>query len=122
MQKDRQERPFTIHKGVNRPIEFRGLKAQYIYYLAIGLAVLLILFCVMYICGVPVYLGLALILVAGGGLFTGVTRLSHRFGAHGLKKRLAMRHLPGAIRPARTTGVVSVSIFRDLDAGQPKRR
>nr|WP_262712406.1 DUF4133 domain-containing protein [Arachidicoccus ginsenosidivorans] len=35
---------YEINKGVNRAIEFRGLKAQYIYYLAVGLAVLLLLF------------------------------------------------------------------------------
>lgn len=53
---------YDINKGVNRPVEFRGLKAQYIYYLAIGLAVLLIAFSVMYIAGMPVYLCLPIVL------------------------------------------------------------
>jgi hypothetical protein len=51
-----KEIQYSINKGVNRPIEFRGLKAQYIYYLAIGLAVLLVVFSLMYIAAVPVYL------------------------------------------------------------------
>jgi hypothetical protein len=45
---------YQINKGVNRPIEFRGLKAQYIYYLGSGLALLLIAFSVIYIAGLPV--------------------------------------------------------------------
>jgi len=47
---------YTINKGINKPIEFRGLKAQYIYFLAGGLAALLLVFCIMYISGTPVYI------------------------------------------------------------------
>lgn len=93
----KQETTYTINKGINRPIEFRGLKAQYIYVLAVGLAVLLVGFTVMYILGVPVYICLPLVLAIGGGLFTGVYRLSHRFGQHGLMKAMAYRQVPAAI-------------------------
>ncbi|MEZ2442747.1 DUF4133 domain-containing protein [Chitinophaga sp. RCC_12] len=88
---------YTINKGVNRPVEFRGLKGQYIYTLAIGLAVLLIAFSILYIAKVPVYLLLPVIGIAGFGLFAGVYRLSHRFGEHGLMKALARRQVPFAI-------------------------
>ncbi|MDB5129720.1 DUF4133 domain-containing protein, partial [Mucilaginibacter sp.] len=37
---------YQINKGINRPIEFKGLKAQYIGYLGSGLVALLILFAV----------------------------------------------------------------------------
>jgi len=90
---------FKMNKGVNRPIEFRGLKAQYIYYLAVGLAVLLVLFCILYISGTPVYLCLFLILLLGAGLFVSVSRLNRRYGQFGLMKRSASRGLPKAIRP-----------------------
>jgi hypothetical protein len=33
---------YQINKGVGKPIVFRGLKAQYIAYLAVGLVVLLV--------------------------------------------------------------------------------
>lgn len=91
---------YEINKGVNRPIAFKGLKAQYIYYLAIGLAVLLLLFCALYIAGTPIYLGLVIILALGTGLFIGVNRMSRRFGTHGLKKLLDSRKRPVALRPA----------------------
>lgn len=43
---------YTINKGINKPVEFKGLKAQYIWYLGGGLIMLLILFAILYICGV----------------------------------------------------------------------
>ena|ERR1700748_3638726 len=88
---------YEINKGVNRPIEFRGLKAQYIYVLAIGLAVLLVGFSIMYIAGVPVYLCVPVIVLAGSGLFMGVYRYSHKYGEHGLMKAIAFRQVPAAI-------------------------
>ena len=88
---------YQINKGVNRPIEFRGLKGQYIYILAIGLAVLLVTFSIMYIAGVPVYLLVPVVVMAGLGLFLGVYRLSHRYGRHGLMKAMAARQAPSAI-------------------------
>ena len=39
---------YQINKGINKPIEFKGLKAQYIGYLAVGLVILLIGFAIMY--------------------------------------------------------------------------
>jgi len=92
-----REISYKINKGVNRPIEFRGLKAQYIYILAAGLILLLIGFVISYIAGVPVYLCLPMVLVSGGGLFSVVYRLSHRYGEHGLMKALAFRKAPTAI-------------------------
>ena len=91
---------YEINKGVNRVIEFRGLKAQYIYYLAIGLAVLLVAFSISYIAGVPVYLAVPVVLLAGAGLFAGVYRYSYQYGAYGLMKALAYRQVPSAILPA----------------------
>ncbi|HEU4791365.1 MAG TPA: DUF4133 domain-containing protein, partial [Flavobacterium sp.] len=40
---------YQINKGINQSIEFKGLKAQYIWYLGGGVVVLMILFAVMYI-------------------------------------------------------------------------
>ncbi len=40
---------YAINKSINKPVEFKGLKAQYIWYLGGGLLFLLILFAVLYI-------------------------------------------------------------------------
>lgn len=85
---------YQINKGINKPIEFKGLRAQYIAYLAVGLVLLLISFAVLYICGVSLFIILPLILGLGSGLFFTVFRLSHRFGEHGLMKYFAKRGLP----------------------------
>ena len=86
-----------INKGINKPIEFKGLKAQYIGYLAAGLLVLLILFAVMYVLGVPVIACVIITVVLGSGLFVTLFRYSHRYGAHGLMKATAWRQVPHAI-------------------------
>jgi len=85
---------YQINKGINRPIEFKGLKAQYIGYLGGGLVALLVLFAVLYLTGTPVYLCMIIIAALGSALFYKVFHLSHRYGEHGLMKRNARRYLP----------------------------
>ncbi|HEY9490229.1 MAG TPA: DUF4133 domain-containing protein [Chryseosolibacter sp.] len=89
---------YQINKGINKPIEFKGLKAQYIGYLAGGLVGLLIFFALMYIMGLPVYICIAVISALGGGLFFQVYKLSHLYGQYGLMKRTARRYLPGYLK------------------------
>ncbi|MBX2896832.1 MAG: DUF4133 domain-containing protein [Cyclobacteriaceae bacterium] len=85
---------YNINKGINRPIEFKGLKAQYIAYLAIGLIGLLILFALLYIIGVNMFICLGLIATLGTALFMFVYRMSDKYGQHGLLKKMAGRSIP----------------------------
>ena len=85
---------YQINKGVSRPLEFKGLKAQYIAYLAVGLVFLLVLFAALYIMGASLWVVLPLVLGLGTLLFFLVFRLSHRFGEHGLMKFFARRGVP----------------------------
>jgi hypothetical protein len=85
---------YKINKGINKPIEFKGLKGQYIGYLAIGLVALLVLFSIMYIGGVNMFLCVAIILGLGTWLFVFVFRLSDRYGQYGLLKQKAKRSIP----------------------------
>lgn len=89
---------YQINKGVSKPIVFKGLKAQYIAYLAIGLVVLLLSFAILYISGLSLMIVLPLITLLGSALFIVTFRLSHRFGEHGLMKYLAKKGLPNYIR------------------------
>ncbi|MFX1705036.1 DUF4133 domain-containing protein [Chitinophaga sp. CC14] len=88
---------YQINKGINRPVEFKGLKGQYIMYLAAGLVALMILFAVAYILKVPVYLCLALVGMLGFALFTTVFNLNAKYGEHGLMKKNAHRLIPSAV-------------------------
>lgn len=96
---------YQINKGVNRSLEFKGIRAQYIIYLGAGLVLLLLMFVILYAIGCNTWLCLGIILPAGAGLFLIVGRMSKRFGEHGLTKRLAKRMLPRCIK------VKSKSIF-----------
>ena len=89
---------YQINKGINKPIEFKGLKAQYIWYLGGGLLALLILFAILYICGVNTFVCLGIIIISGTGLFMHVYKLSHKYGEHGMMKSVAKRSIPDIIK------------------------
>jgi Domain of unknown function (DUF4133) len=88
---------YTINKGINKPIEFKGLKAQYIWYLGGGVLVLLIVFAVLYIVGLNSFLCIGIIGLLGFGLFTWIYRLSRVHGEHGLMKLRAKRQVPPVV-------------------------
>lgn len=88
---------YKINKGINKPIEFKGLKAQYIGYLGIGMILLLIIFAIMYISGLNMFVCLGIIALLGTLLFMGIYKLSDSYGQHGLLKKLAKRNIPDAI-------------------------
>lgn len=89
---------YTVNKGINRSIEFRGLRAQYIGYLAVGLVALFLLFTALFLAGVSLLVCLLSVLCSGAALFAGVYRLNRTFGPHGLLKRMALRSLPRCVR------------------------
>jgi hypothetical protein len=89
---------YQINKGINKPIEFRGLRGQYIAWLAIGLVVLLLTFIALYLLGAGLMVIMPLVFALGSGLFFSVFRLSKRFGVHGLSKYLAKRGLPDYVK------------------------
>lgn len=89
---------YQINKGINQPIEFNGLKAQYIWYLGGGVIALLVLFAVMYIIGVPSLLCIGIILILGAILVIKVYGLSNTYGEHGLMKALASKQVPKVIK------------------------
>ena len=85
---------YSINKGINKAIEFRGLKAQYIGWLAGGLVGLLLLFAVLYIVGLNAYFCVGLIFILGGWFCSWVYRLSKKYGQHGMMKKMAARRVP----------------------------
>ena len=104
---------YQINKGINKPIEFKGLKAQYIIYLAVGLVVLMLLFAIFYILGLHLVICLFVIGILGSVLFLTVFRLSHKFGEHGLLKYLAKRRIPKFLKSSsRTTFLKLKSVCR----------
>lgn len=89
---------YQINKSINKPIEFKGLKAQYIWYLGGGLVILLITFAIIYICGVNVIICLGFIVSLATALFMYVYKLSRTYGEFGLMKKLAKKAVPKVIK------------------------
>src|SRR6185295_8913882 len=89
---------YTINKGINKSIEFKGLKAQYIWWLGGGLIGLLILFAIMYIIGLNTFICLGLITIAGTLLFLYIYRLSNTYGEYGMMKKLAKTNIPDTVK------------------------
>lgn len=100
---------YKINKGINQSIEFKGLKAQYIWILGGGIVVLLILFAVMYLVGLPSLVCVGAIMCMGTLLVVQVYKMSNRYGEFGLMKKLARKQVPTAIRSR------SRKVFIDLD-------
>ena len=89
---------YSINKGINKSIEFKGLKAQYIWYFAAGVIALLILFAIMYIIGINSFVCIGIILTAGAVLTIKTYALSNTYGEYGMMKKLAKRSIPTVIR------------------------
>ncbi len=89
---------YQINKGINKSIEFRGLKAQYIWYFGGGVLGLLILFAILYIIGVNSFVCLGIILIGGTVLTIKIYALSNTYGEYGMIKKLARRSVPKVVR------------------------
>lgn len=89
---------YKVNKGINQSIEFKGLKAQYIWYLGGGIILLLILFAGLFIIGLPSFLCVGLIGILGTLLVVKTYSLSRKYGEHGMMKALARRQLPKNVK------------------------
>lgn len=77
---------FNINKGIGRTVEFRGLKAQYLFIFAGGLLGILILVMILYMAGINPYV--CLFIGAGGAsvIVWQTFSLNSKYGEHGLMK------------------------------------
>jgi len=89
---------YQINKGINKSIEFRGLKAQYIWWLGGGMICLLILFAVMYIAGLNPFVCIGIVFTLGGILIRYVYKMSAKYGEHGMTKKMARSGIPKIVK------------------------
>ncbi|HEY0055634.1 MAG TPA: DUF4133 domain-containing protein [Pedobacter sp.] len=89
---------YQINKGINKSIEFKGLKAQYIWYLGAGILLLLIIYAAMYIMGINSFICISIILALGSLLTMKVYGMSNKYGEHGMMKAIAKRSIPKLIK------------------------
>lgn len=89
---------YKINKGINKPIVFKGLKAQYIWYMGGVLMVLLIAYIILYIVGINQYICVAIVGVAGTVLTRKIFAMSKKYGEYGLMKMLARKSIPKVLK------------------------
>jgi len=88
---------YPINKGIGRPAEFQGLKAQYLFIFAGGLLGLFVLFVILYMAGVNQWVCIGFGVVSALILVYGVFYLNGKYGQFGLMKLQAKRSRPGFI-------------------------
>lgn len=85
---------YPINKGIGRSVEFKGLKARYLFIFCGGLLAVFVLFVVMYMAGVPQGICIGFGAVSASLLVWLTFRLNGRYGEHGLMKLGASRSHP----------------------------
>lgn len=85
---------YHINKGIGRTVEFKGLKAQYLFIFAGGLLGILVFVMIMYMLGANTYLCLLLGGTTSGLLIWKTFSLNRKYGEHGLMKLGAKKKHP----------------------------
>ena len=85
---------WEINKGVGRTVEFKGLKAQYLFFFAGGLLATFIVVVVLYLLGVSQLLCLGIGVLGASLLVWQTFAMNRKYGEHGLMKRGALRSHP----------------------------
>ena len=88
---------YPIHKGVNKPVEFKGLQSQYLFIFAVGLRALFVLVVIMIVAGVSQLFCLGFGATLGTVMVVVIYRLNGKYGAHGLMKLAASKRHPRRI-------------------------
>ena len=83
---------YPINKGIGHSVEFKGLKAQYLFIFAGGLLAVFFLVVVLYMAGADQLVCIGLGLTLGSLLVWGTFHLNNKYGEHGLMKLLAFPH------------------------------
>lgn len=89
---------YQINKGVNKPVVFKGLKAQYIWFMGGAIFMLLILYGVLYFIGMNQYLVIVVVLGIGSVVVLRIYRLNNTYGEHGLMKYMARKRIPRVLK------------------------
>lgn len=85
---------FEVNKGVGKPIEFKGLKAQYIIFFAVGVAAAIFISIILAAIGLPTIIPILFGLLTGGAVVFISFRFNKVYGVHGLMKVRAKSYHP----------------------------
>jgi len=106
---------WEINKGVGRTVEFKGLKAQYLFLFAGGLLAVFILVVILYLCGVSQIACLVIGIVGATLVVWQTFAMNRKYGQYGLMKKGAVRMHPRYLLNHRT-------VYHLICNLQPKRK
>ena len=89
---------YTINRAIDKPIEFKGLKAQYILYAGGLLVGDILLFAILYLCRVDSWICVFLSFGTGGGGITMLYKTCKKYGPYGWAKKKAAKYVPSSVR------------------------
>ncbi|MBK5719558.1 DUF4133 domain-containing protein [Dysgonomonas sp. Marseille-P4677] len=85
---------FNINKGIGRPAEFKGLKAQYLFIFVGGLLAVFVVTVVIYMIGIPQMICVGFGAISGSVLVWTTFHLNGKYGQYGLLKVQARKNHP----------------------------
>ena len=85
---------YPVNKGIGRAVEFKGLKAQYLFIFVGGLLTLFVLFVILYMIGIDQWICIGFGIVSASVLVWQTFALNARYGEHGLMKLGATKSHP----------------------------
>lgn len=85
---------YAINKGIGRSVEYKGLKAQYLFIFAGGLLALFVVYVIMYISSVSQWFCIGFGVTAASALVWLTFHLNAKYGQYGLMKLTAVKYHP----------------------------
>ena len=85
---------YEINKGVGRSVEFKGLKAQYLFIFAGGLLGTIVLVAILYLFGLNQFLCLVVGVICATFIIWKTFSMNKKYGQHGLMKISARKNHP----------------------------
>ena len=85
---------YQVNRGIGKPVEFKGLKSQYLFIFCGGLLAVFVVFIVLFMAGVNQWLCIGFIVSASLLLVWQTFRLNAKYGTHGLMKAAARKRHP----------------------------
>lgn len=85
---------YNINKGIGRSVEYKGLKAQYLFIFAGGLLAMFVVFVIMYIIGISQWICIGFGVTATSILVWLTFHLNAKYGEYGLMKLSAVKYHP----------------------------
>ncbi|SFL08588.1 protein of unknown function [Porphyromonadaceae bacterium KH3CP3RA] len=85
---------YNINKGIGKSVEFKSLRAQYLFIFAAGLLAVFVVFVIMYMMGIDQWICIGFGVIAASVLVWMTFHLNAKYGEYGLMKLLAKRQHP----------------------------